>query len=102
MRIDNGRLAIDTEGKIAKVVPKVDQISFSGRRAVAQGQEVTYVTERCVMKLTEQGLTVTEIAPGIDLQRDILDKAEAPLLAAKDLKEMDAALFQPPPVGLNL
>ena len=102
MRLDGGRLVIDTEGKIAKLVPQVDQISFSGRRAVEQGQEVTYITERCVMKLMKQGLTVTEIAPGIDLQRDVLEKADAPLLVAEDLKEMDEALFQPRPIGLDL
>ncbi len=51
-----------------KLVREVEQVSFSGRRAVAQGQDVTYVTERCVMKLTPEGIVVTEIAPGVDLQ----------------------------------
>lgn len=101
MQVADGRLVIDAEGKIAKVVPEVDQISFSGRRALAQGQEAIYVTERCVMKLTEQGLTVTEIAPGIDLERDVLDRAGTPLRVAEDLKEMDAKLFQPGPIGLT-
>ncbi|WP_312530908.1 acyl CoA:acetate/3-ketoacid CoA transferase [Paracoccus sp. (in: a-proteobacteria)] len=102
MRIEDGRLVIDREGKVAKIVPKVDQVSFSGRRAVVQGQDVTYVTERCVLRLLPEGLTVTEIAPGIDLQRDVLDQAATPLRVAPDLKQMDAALFRDKPMGLAL
>lgn len=102
MRIEDGRLVIDREGKVAKIVPKVDQVSFSGRRAVAQGQEVTYVTERCVLRLLPEGLVVTEIAPGIDLQRDVLDQAATPLRVAADLKQMDAELFRDAPMGLAL
>ncbi|MGQ0564384.1 MAG: acyl CoA:acetate/3-ketoacid CoA transferase [Gemmobacter sp.] len=102
MRVEDGRLVIDNEGRIAKIVPKVDQISFSGRRAVAQGQDVTYVTERCVLRLTAGGLVVTEIAPGLDLQRDVLAQAATPLAVAADLKVMDARLFDPAPMGLAL
>ncbi|MFD2442211.1 hypothetical protein ACFSS8_22770 [Paracoccus kondratievae] len=93
---------IDREGKVAKIVPKVDQVSFSGRRAVAQGQEITYVTERCVLRLLPEGLTVTEIAPGVDLRRDVLDQAATPMRVADDLREMDAALFRDTPMGLAL
>jgi acyl CoA:acetate/3-ketoacid CoA transferase len=102
MRIDGGRLVIDKEGRIPKFVPKVDQVSFSGRRAVMQGQHITYVTERCVIRLLPEGLTVTEIAPGIELQRDIMDQAATPLRVAPDLREMDARLFQPDLMGLSL
>lgn len=102
MRIEDGKLVIDKEGKIAKIVPKVDQISFSGKRAVAQGQDITYVTERCVLKLTAGGLMVTEIAPGLELQRDVLDHAATPLLVAPDLRLMEARLFHPEPMGLTL
>jgi acyl CoA:acetate/3-ketoacid CoA transferase len=63
---------------------------------------VTYVTERCVIDLDGDGLVVREIAPGIDLQRDVLDQAEIPLRVAPDLRLMDAALFREPPFGLNL
>lgn len=100
MRLEDGKLVIDKEGKIAKIVERVDQVSFSGRRAIAQGQEVLYVTERCVLKLTEDGLVVTEIAPGIDLQQDVLDQAATPLKVAQDLKQMEAALFRPELFGL--
>lgn len=102
MHLEAGRLVIDKEGKVAKFVPKVDQVSFSGRRAVAQGQDITYVTERCVIRLTEQGLVLTEIAPGLDLQRDVLDQAATPLHIGPDLKVMDTALFLEPPFGLVL
>ncbi|MBT0782782.1 acyl CoA:acetate/3-ketoacid CoA transferase [Paracoccus sp. pheM1] len=102
MRLEGGRLVIDREGKVAKIVPKVDQVSFSGRRAVAQGQQVIYVTERCVLRLLPEGLTVAEIAPGVDLQRDVLDQAATPLRVADDLGEMDAALFRDAPMGLVL
>lgn len=101
MAIEDGKLIINREGKIAKVVPEVDQVSFSGKRAVAQGQEATYITERCVMRLTADGLEVTEIAPGIDLERDILAQAGTPLKVTEDLKVMDGALFQPGLIGLN-
>lgn len=100
MQIENGNLVINKEGHTAKIVPNVDHVSFSGKRAIAQGQEATYVTERCVMRLTKGGMTVTEIAPGLDLQRDVLDQAKTPLLVADTLKTMDAALFRPEPFGL--
>ncbi len=102
MRVEAGKLVIDKEGKIAKIVPKVDQVSFSGRRARLQGQHITYVTERCVMRLMEDGLMVTELAPGLDLQRDVLDQAATPLMVSPDLREMDARLFQPELMGLDL
>jgi propionate CoA-transferase len=102
MRVEDGRLAIDREGRIAKFVPKVDQVSFSGRRARAQGQDVAYVTERCVIRLTAEGLTVTEIAPGLDLERDILAQAATPLRISPDLRTMDERLFRPEPMGLSL
>jgi len=102
MRLENGKLVIDKEGKIAKFVEKVDQVSFSGRRAQKQGQHITYVTERCVIRLLDEGLTVIEIAPGIDLQRDVLDQAATLLHVADDLKVMDDALFREAPMGLVL
>ena len=102
MRIKDGTLKIDREGKIAKFVDKVDQVSFSGKNAIRQGQDITYVTERCVVKLTDKGLMVTELAPGLELQRDVLDQAATPLLVSPDLKPMDAALFRPEPIGLIL
>ena len=102
MRIENGNLVIDKEGHTAKFVDAVDQVSFSGKRAIAQSQDVTYVTERCVVRLLADGLTVTEVAPGIDVQRDVLDQAATPLKVASDLREMDGRLFQEVPMSLKL
>lgn len=102
MEIVDGKLKIEKEGKVKKLVKDVEQISFSGRRGVRQGQDVTYVTERCVMKLTPQGIVVTEIAPGVELQANILDQAEFPLIVSPQLKEMDKRLFQPGIMGLAL
>ncbi len=102
MRLEDGKLRIDQEGRIAKFVEAVDQVSFSGARATAQGQEVTYVTERCVICLREGRLVVTEIAPGMNLQRDILDQAATPLAVADTLREMPPALFRPDPINLTL
>jgi acyl CoA:acetate/3-ketoacid CoA transferase len=102
IRVEDGKLVIDKEGKITKIVPRVDQVSFSGKRARMQGQDITYVTERCVLRLGAGGLMVTEIAPGLDLQRDVLDQAATPLLVAPDLRKMDARLFQPALMGLAL
>jgi acyl CoA:acetate/3-ketoacid CoA transferase len=100
--IEDGRLAIRQEGKIQKLVPEVEQVTFSGRRGREQRQEVTVVTERCVLKQTEAGLTVTEIAPGVDLERDVLGQAGFPLAVSPDLTEMDPRLFRPEPMGLEL
>jgi acyl CoA:acetate/3-ketoacid CoA transferase len=80
----------------------VEHVTFSGPRGVAQGQDITYVTERCVMKLTPDGIVLTEIAPGIDLQTDILAQSEFPLAVSDKLKVMDAALFGEAPIGLTL
>ena len=67
-RSQTASCVIEKEGKMTKLVNEVEHVSFSGRRGVEQGQDVTYVTERCVMKLTPEGIVLTEIAPGVDLQ----------------------------------
>ncbi|MDR3496924.1 MAG: acyl CoA:acetate/3-ketoacid CoA transferase [Ancalomicrobiaceae bacterium] len=102
LEITGEALAIVREGKVRKLVNDVEQVTFSGARAVAQGQEITYVTERCVMQLGRDGVTVVEIAPGVDLQRDILAQSEFPLRVASDLKTTPTELFRPAPVGLTL
>ncbi len=70
--IENGALRIEREGRARKFVDEVEHRTFSGEYAVARGQRVLYVTERCVFTLTPSGLELTEIAPGIDIDRDIL------------------------------
>ncbi len=102
MEIVDGKLRIDKEGKVKKLVHDVEQVSFSGGRGLQQGQDVTYVTERCVMKLAAEGIVVTEIAPGVDLQENILAQSEFPLIVSPQLKKMDARLFNPAVMGLKL
>jgi propionate CoA-transferase len=83
VEVDGGRLAIVREGRSAKFVARVGQLSFNAARARRRGQEVLYVTERAVFRLGDQGLELIEVAPGIDLQRQVLDLLPfAPRLAA--------------------
>jgi acyl CoA:acetate/3-ketoacid CoA transferase len=93
--VEDGRLLIQRDGQFAKFVKRVRESTFSGRRAQEQGQRVTYVTERCVMELRKEGLTVTEVAPGVDLRRDVIDRAEFELKVADDVCSMDRRLFLP-------
>jgi len=86
---DGERVTIRREGAIPKFVPAVDGLSFSVKNAYRNNQEVLYITERCVFRLTRDGIALTEIAPGIDLQRDILDRLAFPVIVADDLKTME-------------
>lgn len=98
--VRDGRLAIVKEGAVSKFVARVGQVTFSGRRAGRQGRDVLYVTERCVFRLGADGLRLTEIAPGIDLERDVL--ARLPFRPVVDgPRAMDPALFAPGPMGLR-
>lgn len=99
--IEGGRLRILGEGK-PKFVPQAEHITFSGAMGRQRGQRVTYVTERCVIDLEDDALVVKEIAPGVDLQRDVLDQAGFALRVASDLRVTDAALFREGPFGLVL
>lgn len=100
--IEDGQLRIVSDGPHTKFVNNVDSPTFSGRRALANGQRVLYVTERAVLELRPEGLTVVEIAPGVDLDRDVLDKSEFPLLVSPTLATMASTLFDPAPGGLAL
>lgn len=100
--VEKGQLRIDRDGTYPKFVESVAQVTFSGRRARALGQQVTIVTERAVIELRPAGLTVTEVAPGVDLQGHVLDVAAFPLLVADDLRLMDRRLFLPQPMGRTL
>jgi propionate CoA-transferase len=81
------------EGKTAKFVNKVEQITFSGKYALEKGTIVTYVTERGVFQLEKEGLTLTEIAPGVDLQRDILDLMQFKPRVVASPKLMNPTIF---------
>jgi propionate CoA-transferase len=102
IEVADGVMHIRADGPHTKFVKRVDSPTFSGRRAVANGQKVIYVTERAVLELRPEGLTVTEIAPGVDLHRDVLGKSQFPLHVADELKTMPTQLFRPEPLGLTL
>jgi acyl CoA:acetate/3-ketoacid CoA transferase len=100
--IEAGQLRIRKDGKSRKFVEQVEHVTFSGKRAREQHQEVLFVTERAVLKLEPEGLTVIEIAPGIDLERDVLKQADTALRVSPNLKVMEAKLFEPKRFGLRL
>ncbi|MDP2007376.1 MAG: malonate decarboxylase subunit alpha [Rubrivivax sp.] len=89
-----------TEGR-AKFVPQVEQRTFSGREALRRGQQVLYVTERAVFGLHARGLELLEIAPGLDLQRDVLGRMDFAPVIEREPTLMDAALFGAGPLGLR-
>ena len=98
--IEDGRLRIARDAVSAKFVAQVEHRTFAGRYAAARGQEVLYVTERCVFRLHAQGLELIEVAPGVDVQRDILDRMDfAPIV--RDVGIMDARVFVDQPMGLR-
>ena len=100
--ITDGGLKINSDGNEVKYVNKVQQVTFSGEYAVKSGQEVMFISERAVFKLTPDGLLLTEIAPGVDLQKDVLDKMKFKPLISNDLKMMDPRLFREERMGLKL
>lgn len=87
----DGRLRIIREGRVKKFVPEVEQVSFSGRVARQAGRQVIIVTERAVFRLGPEGVELTEVAPGIDLDRDVLDQMRfRPIV--REVKPMRIAL----------
>jgi propionate CoA-transferase len=102
LEVGDGKLKILKEGKTRKFVMQGEHITFSGVVGRQRGQRVTYVTERCVLSLESDGLMVIEIAPGIDLQRDVLEQSEIALKVSPSLREMDAAIFTDAPMNLQL
>ncbi len=98
--IEDGRLSIVRDGDFIKFIKQVEQITFSGNYAKKHGKEVLYVTERAVFRLTKEGMELTEIAPGADLERDILDKMDFKPVISKDLKLMDSRIFKDEAMGL--
>lgn len=93
LAIENGKLTVVKEGTIRKFVKRVEQITFSGKY-IKPGQEVIYVTERCVFKLIDGKMTIVEIAPGIDLKKDILDQIDFEPAISEDLKTMEPGIFR--------
>lgn len=93
VRVGDGKLAIVREGKARKFVARVDQITFNGSHAAQCGREVVYVTERCVLRRTAHGVELTEVAPGVDIERDILAQMDfVPIV--HEPKQMDPRIFR--------
>ncbi|MCE7630537.1 3-oxoacid CoA-transferase, partial [Vibrio fluvialis] len=91
----NGELRIVAEGQQVKFLPAVEQITFSAAQARKMNKPVLYITERAVFTLTERGLTLTEIAPGMDLKRDVLAQMGFEPFISPGLKLMDEQIFKP-------
>jgi len=98
--VEDGRLNIRQEGKIKKFIQHVEQITFSGKYAQETGQPVLYVTERAVFELTPAGVTLKEIAPGVDLERDILQQMDFKPVVG-DYKLMDERIFKASKMGIG-
>jgi propionate CoA-transferase len=98
--IADGKLAIERDGSTRKFVHAVEHRTFSGPYAAKARKPVLYITERCVFGLTADGVELLEIAPGVDLQRDILQQMDfTPVV--RDVKLMDARIFRESPMGLR-
>lgn len=101
VRYENGKAVVEEQGKIRKFVNQVRQITFSGDYAVKKGKKVVFITERCVFRLTPEGLCLEEIAPGLDLERDILANMEFRPIISSNLKLMPAECFHDAPINLK-
>ncbi len=100
VRVEHGKLGIAAEGRARKFVNKVEQVTFSAAQARKKGTQVLYVTERCVFRLGADGVELTEVAPGIDIQRDILAHMDfKPVI--KHPQPMERAIFQAVPMALK-
>ncbi|CAB3738955.1 acyl CoA:acetate/3-ketoacid CoA transferase [Paraburkholderia rhynchosiae] len=99
--IQDGRLRIRREGACQKFVNAVEHRTFSGEYAAKRGQPVLYVTERCVFALTPRGLELTEVAPGIDVQNDIVAQMGFAPVIDRPPRLMDERIFRTAPMGLR-
>jgi len=100
--VEDGALQIVEEGKHRKFLEQVEHVTFSGEYAAEKGQRVLYVTERAVFELADGGLTLTEIAPGIDVDTQVLAYMDFAPRIAPDLRDMDPRIFRAAPMGLSV
>ena len=98
---DDG-IRVAERGRFTKMVDEVEHVTFSGDRSRVLGQDVTYVTERCVMRSSEDGLVAVEIMPGIDAQADIVDASDGRVRVAENATVMPKVLLADKPMGLTL
>lgn len=100
-RIDGGGLKITNPGTFKKFVNQVQQVSFSGKSALERGQQVLYVTERAVFTLSPEGVVLIEIAPGVDLQTEVLDMMDFVPVISPELKTIDQIIYRDQLLGLE-
>lgn len=101
VEIADGALNIEREGSIRKFVPRVNQISYNARFGQERGQNTMFISERAVFTMTPEGITVTELAPGVRLQEDVLDCMDFEPRVSTDLRQMDPRIFREGPMGLR-
>ncbi len=99
IRLTDQGLRVVTPGKFTKMVAAVEHVTFSGQRAREQGQDVIYITERCVMRMGDRGLTAFEIMPGIDPDRDIVAASQGRIAVAPDAITLPLSLVRAEPMG---
>lgn len=97
LRMTDGALSIVTEGRITRFVDRVDQVTFNAARALRAGHTITVVTERAVFEVQNAGFVLVAIAPGIDLQSDVLDQIDFEVSVSSDLRELPADLYRAEP-----
>ena len=95
-------LRVSAQGKFTKMVDMVEHVTFSGKRAKQMGQDVLYITERCVMRLDDKGLIAIEIMPGVDPERDIVAASDGRVQIASDAVDMPISLLKMDPMGLQI
>ena len=98
--VADGQITIVREGRHPKFVTAIDEITFSGRVAAEEEREILYVTERCVFRLGKQGLELIEVAPGIDVERDVLARLPFPLRTTR-ITSMEPGIFRSEALGLR-
>ena len=99
--LDQGNLIIDQEGQVKKFIDQVEHVTFSGEYARIKKQPVLFITERCVFSLTDKGMALIEIAPGMDIEKDILGQMDFKPIVSEKLKPMDPRIFKAEAMGLK-
>ncbi|MGZ3560139.1 MAG: acyl CoA:acetate/3-ketoacid CoA transferase, partial [Thermodesulfobacteriota bacterium] len=99
--VQGEKLWIDKEGKAKKFIHQVEHVTFSGKYAIIKNQPVLYITERCVFSLTKEGMELIEVAPGIDIEKDILPLMDFKPIIREPLRLMDERIFRFEPMGLR-